>query len=86
MQVLYYNSDGRRVVIGITDDHQLAGARLYCTAGLVVKTNQGWVKLIWHQWAEITTQNNLIIANFQVCLHGILVNDVNMAHGGKQMI
>ena len=31
MRVLYYNSDGRRVSIGIASDHQLTGARL-CTA------------------------------------------------------
>ena len=28
MRVLYYNSDGRRVSIGIAGDHQLTGARL----------------------------------------------------------
>ena len=29
---------------------------------------------------------NSIISNFQVCSHGILVNDVHIAHGGKQTI
>ena len=45
MRVLYYNSDGRRVSIDIAGNHQLTGARL-CTAVSVVKTNQGFVKLI----------------------------------------
>ena len=52
----------------------------------VVKTNQGLVKLIWHQCAEVETQSNSIISNFQVRSHDILVNDVNVAHGGKQTI
>ena len=82
MRVLYYNSDGRRVSIGIAGDHQLTGARL-CTAVSVVKTNQGFVKLILHQCAEGNTQTNSIISNFQVHSHGIFVNDVNVAHGGK---
>ena len=47
MQVLYCKSDRRRVSIGIAGDHQLTGARL-CTAVSIAKTNQGWVKLIWH--------------------------------------
>ena len=45
MRVLYYNSDRRRVSIGIAGDHQLTGAQL-CTMVSSVKTNQGWVKLI----------------------------------------
>ena len=52
MRVLYYNNDGRRVSIGIAGDHQLTGARL-CTAVLIVETNQGFVKLIWHQCAKV---------------------------------
>ena len=63
MQLLYYNDNGRRVSIGIASDHQLTGARLY-TAVSIVKTNQGWVKLIWHQCAEVKTQYNSIISNF----------------------
>ena len=85
MRVLYYNNDGRRVSIGIAGDHQLTGARL-CTAVSVVETNQGLVKLIWHQCAEVKSQSNSILSNFQVRSHGILVNDVHMAHGGKQLI
>ena len=65
MRVLYYNNDGRSVSIGIAGDHQLTAARL-CTAVSIVKTNQGWVKLIWHQCAEVKTQSNSIISNFQV--------------------
>ena len=45
IRVLYYNSNGRRVSIGIAGNHQLTGARL-CTAVPVVETNQGFVKLI----------------------------------------
>ena len=50
------------------------------------KTNQGLVKLIWNQYTEVNTQQNSVISNFQVRLHGILGSDVNSAHGGKQMI
>ena len=63
MRVLYYNSDGQRFSIGIAGDHQLTGARLY-TSVLIAKTNQGYAKLIWHQYAEVTTQTNSIISNF----------------------
>ena len=59
MRILYYNNDGRRVSIGITGDHQLTGARL-CTAVSMAKTNQGWVKLIWHQCTEVNVQTNSI--------------------------
>ena len=34
----------------------------------------------------MNTQTNSIIFNFQVRSYGILVNDVNVAHGEKQMI
>ena len=44
------------------------------------------MKLIWYQCAEVKTQSNSIISNFQVRSHGILVNDVHIAHGGKQTI
>ena len=54
MRVLDYNSDGKRVSIGIAGDHQLTRTRL-CTAVSAVKTNQGWAKLIWHQCAELNT-------------------------------
>ena len=85
MRVLYYNNDGRRVSIGIAGDHQLTGARL-CTAVLVVETSQGLVRLIWHPCAEVKTQSNSIISNFQIRSHGILVNNVHIAHGRKQII
>ena len=65
MRVLYYNDDGCRVSIGIAGEHQLTGARL-CTAVSIVETNQGFVKLIWHQCAEVKSQSNSIISNFQV--------------------
>ena len=84
MRVLYYTSDGRHVNIGIAGDHQLTGIQL-CTAILIAKTNQRFVKLIWHQCVEVNTQTNSIISNFQVQSHGNIVNDVNIAHGGKQM-
>ena len=85
MRVLYYNGDSRRVSIGIAGNHQLIVARL-CTAVSIAKTNHGWVKLIWHHCAEVNTQTNSIISSFQVRSHGILVNDVHIAHGGKIMI
>ena len=46
-------------------DHQLTGARL-CMVVLVVETNQGLVKLIGHQCAEVKTQSNSILSSFQV--------------------
>ena len=61
------------------------GTRL-CTAVSIAKTNLGWVKLIGHQCVEVNTQTNSTISNFQVRSHGILVNDVHIAHGGKQMV
>ena len=35
IRVLYYNSDGRRISIGIAGDHQLTGARLYTAVSIV---------------------------------------------------
>ena len=65
MRVLNYNNDGRHVIIGIKGDHQLIGARL-CTEVLITKSNEGLVKLIWNQCAEVKSQKNSIISNFQV--------------------
>ena len=82
---LHYNRDERRVSIGIARDYLLTGARL-CTGILIAKTNQGWTKIVYNQCAEVTTQKNSIISNFQVRSHGILVSNINVAHGEKQMI
>ena len=68
MKVLYYTSDGRCVSISIAGNNQLTGARL-CTGVLITTTNQGWVKLIWHQWVEVTTPKNSIIPHFKVRSH-----------------
>ena len=54
MRILHYNSDRRRVNIGITGDHQLTWASLH-TGVLKTKSNEGWVKLIWNQCAEVTS-------------------------------
>ena len=45
IKILYYNSDGRQVSIGITGDHQLTGNRLCCGCS-VAKSNHGWIKLL----------------------------------------
>ena len=50
MRVLHYNSNGRRVSIGIAGDQQLTDARL-CTGVSIAKTIQCWSKLIWNQCA-----------------------------------
>ena len=85
MGVSHYNHNGRRVSISTARDHQLTGTRLY-TGVSISKSNEGLVELIWNQCAEVKSQKNSIISNFQVRSHGYLVSDVNIAHGGKQTI
>ena len=55
MRLFKYNNDGRRVSIGSAGDHQLIRAPL-CTAVSVAKSNCGWIKLFWHQCAEVKSQ------------------------------
>ena len=54
MLIIYFNSDGKRVSIGIAGDHQLTGNRL-CCGYLVTKSSVGWIKLYWPQGAQVKT-------------------------------
>ena len=85
MKILYFNPDGRQVIIGIVGDHQLTGNRL-CYGCSVAKSNLGWIKLLWPQGAQVKTQQNLILSVIQMRDHECVVNDVAKAHGGKQMM
>ena len=85
MLILYFNSDGKRVSIGIVGDHQLTGNRLCCGCS-VAKSSHGWIKLLWPQGAQVKTQQNSILSIVQMRDNGCLVNDVAKAHGGTQMI
>ena len=85
MLIPYFNSDGKRVSIGIAGDHQLAGNML-CTGYSVTKSNVGWIKLIWPQGVQVKTQQNSILSIIQMRDHGCLVSDIAKRYGGKQMI
>ena len=85
MRIIYFNADGKRVRIGIAGDHHLTGNRLCCGCS-VAKSSQGWVKLLWAQGAQVKTQENSILSVVQMRDNGCVVNDVAMAHGGKQEI
>ena len=85
MKIIYFNSDGKCVSIGIAGDHQLTGNRLCCECS-VAKSSHGWIKLYWPQGAQVTTQQNSILSVVQMRDNGCLVNDVAKAHRGKQMI
>ena len=76
MLILYFNSDGKRVSIGIAGDHQITGNRL-CTGVTVAKSSVGWIKLIWYQGAQVKTQYNSILSILQMRDHGCLVNDTS---------
>ena len=52
--ILYFNSDGKHISIGIAGDHQLIGNRL-CNECSIAKSNVGWFKLIWSQGAQVKT-------------------------------
>ena len=85
MRIIYYNADGKQVRIGIVGDHRLTGNRL-CFGCSVAKSNLGWIKLMWAQGAQVKTQENLILSVVQMRDNGCLVNDVALAHRGKQEI
>ena len=85
MKILYFNPDGKQVSIGTTGDHQLTGNRLCCGCS-VAKLSHRWIKLIWAQGAQVTTQQNSILSVIQMQDNQCLVNDVAKAHGGKQMM
>ena len=85
MLILYPNSDGKRISIEITVDHQLTGNR-QCIGCTVTKSNFGWIKLIWPQGEQVKTQQNSILLIFQMCVRGYFVSDISKRHGEKQMI
>ena len=80
--ILYFSSDNKRVSIGITGDYQLTSNRL-CTGCSMVKSNVGWIKLIWPLGAQIKTQQNSILFILQMSNHGCLVSNVSKQHKGK---
>ena len=50
MRIMYFNGNGKRVSIGIAEDHELTGNRLCCRY-LVAKSSHGMIKLMWSQGA-----------------------------------
>ena len=85
MRIIYFNADGKRVHIEIAGDHHLTGNRLCCGCS-VSKSNQGWVKLMWAQGAQVKTQENSILSVVQMRDIRCVVSNVALAHGGKQEI
>ena len=85
MKILYFNTDGKQVSIGIAEDHQLTGNILCCECS-VVKSSHGWIKLLWTQGAQVKTQHNSILLVIQMRDNGCLVNDVAIANGRKQIM
>ena len=85
MKILYFNTYGKQVSIGIAGDQQFTGNRLCCGCS-VAKSSHGWIKSIWAQGAQVKTQQNSILSVIQMRDNQCLVNDVAKAHGGKQMM
>ena len=85
MKILYFISDGTQVSIGIAGDHQLINNKLYCGCS-VAKSSHGWIKLIWAQGSQVTTQQDYILLVIQMQDNQCLVNNVAKAHRGKQMM
>ena len=79
MLILYFNSDDKRISIGIAGDHQLIGNRL-CTRCTLAKSNVGWIKLIWPQGTQVKTQRNLILPILQMRDNGYLYRGVSKQH------
>ena len=52
MRIIYFNADGKQVIIEIAEDHQLTGNRLCCGCS-VAKSNLGWIKLYWPQGVQM---------------------------------
>ena len=84
-RIIYFNSDRKRVSIGIAGDPQLTCNRLYCGCS-VVKSSHGWIKLLWPQEAQVKTQQNFILSVVQMQDNGIFVNVVAEQHGRTQMM
>jgi hypothetical protein len=85
MKLMSYNTDGRRVNIGIAGDHQLIGKRLGTFCALI-KTQLGRVLSIFYQYAHIPEQAKSIHSRCQFQAHGNLVGDTPTIYGGPQCI
>ena len=85
MKILYFNTDGKQVSIGISGDHQLTGNKLCCGCS-VTNSSHGLIKLLWPVGARVKTQQNSILSIVQMQDKGCLVNDVAKAHGGTYTI
>ena len=85
MRVMSYNSDGRRVNIGIAGDHQMTGKQLgtFCS---VIETRFGRILAIFHQYAHVPEQKRSIHSKCQFQAHHNLVGDTATAYGGLQRI
>ena len=83
MKILYFNTDGKQVNIGILGDHRLIGNRLCCGCS-VAKSSYGLIKLLWSQKDQVKTQQNSIILVIQKRDNGCFVTDVAKAHKGTR--
>jgi hypothetical protein len=85
MKLMPYNTDGRRINIGIAGDHQMIGKRLR-TLCAVINTQLGCVLGIFHQYAHVPEQAKSIHSRCQFQTHGNLVCDMATIYGGPQRI
>jgi hypothetical protein len=85
MKLMSYNTDGRRVNIGIAGDHQMTGKKLgtFCA---VINTQLGRVLGIFHQYAHVPEQARSIHSRCQFQAYGNLVGDTATIYGGPQRI
>jgi hypothetical protein len=85
MKLMSYNTDGRRVNIGIAGDHQMTGKSIgtFCA---VINTQLGRVLGIFHQYAHVPEQAKSIHSRCQFQAHGNLVGDTATIYGGPQGI
>jgi hypothetical protein len=85
MKLMSYNTDGRRVNIGIAGDHQMTGKKLgtFCA---VITTQLGRVLGIFHQYAHVPEQARSIHSRCQFQSYGNLVGDTATIYGGPQRI
>jgi hypothetical protein len=85
MKLMSYNTDRRRVNIGIAGDHQMTGKRLgtFCA---VINTQLGRVLGVFHQYAHVPEQAKSIHSRCQFQAHGNLVGDTATIYGGPQRI
>jgi hypothetical protein len=81
MELMSYNTDGRRVNIGIAGDHQMTGKQLgtFCA---VINTQLGRVLGIFHQYAHVPEQAKYIHSRCQFQAHENLVGDTATIYGG----